>query len=752
VWSCRGTRGDTEVIPSAAPQTRRLGISAVIYAASYQRRRHVWGFLGGGPGSGIHKSIDNGRTWRKITAGLPRGDIGKIGLAVSPADPSLVYATIEANDTERGFYRSTDRGEQWEQRNGYISGGTGPHYYQEIEASPVDPARVYQMDVFLHVTRDGGRTFSQLETAFDKHSDNHALWIDPADLRHMLVGTDAGLYESFDEGTRWRHFPNLPVSQFYKVALNDRSPFYDILGGAQDLGTFFGPSRTMHQDGIRNQDWTVPLGADGYGVAFEPGDPEMMYLMWQQGSLTRKDLRNNEPVFIRPEPASGDAPERWNWDSPILVSPHKASRVYFGSQRLWRSDDRGQSWTTVSGDLTLGRNRYEQRFFGRVWSVDALHDNGAMSKYATTTAIAESPKQEGVLIVGTDDGLVQTSADGGTTWQRAAPMPGLPAQSFINDIEASLFDARTVFAVADNHKSGDFTPYVYTSTDLGRTWRSIAGDLPKGTIVWTIQQDHVRADLLFVGTEFGIYWSPNRGTNWHKLAGGVPTIAFRDLKIHRRDGDLVGATFGRGFYVLDDLSPLREMAAGALAGEGMVFPVRDAWQYTWAQVAQANGRPELGSDDFSAPNPPHGALLTLYVREVPTTLREARRTEERALRDRGADTPFPGFDRLRNETTEREPQLLVVIADAAGRRVRTIAAAAKAGVQRVTWDLRGANVEPINLAARGRSAPWDDPTLGPLVAPGRYTGTLVVASASGVRTLGEPRAFEVKSVPNLPAM
>ena len=723
----------------------------VVYAATYQRRRHVWGFLAGGPKSGIHKSTDNGRTWRQVTTGLPRGDMGKIGLAVTPADPTLVYATIEAGEDERGFYRSTDRGESWERRNGYISGGTGPHYYQEIEASPLDPHRVYQMDVFLQVTRDGGRTFSQLETALDKHSDNHALWIDPADPRHMLVGTDAGLYESFDEGIRWRHFPNLPVSQLYKVALNDRSPFYDVLAGAQDLGTLLGPSRTMHRDGVRNQDWTVPLGADGYGVAFEPGDPDMMYLMWQQGSLTRKDLRNNEPVFIRPEPAPGDAPERWNWDSPILVSPHRASRVYFGSQRLWRSDDRGQSWTAVSGDLTLGRNRYEQRFFGRVWSVDALHDNGAMSKYATTTAIAESPRQEGVLAVGTDDGLVQVSADGGATWQRSAPLPGLPALSFINDVEASQFDARALFVVADNHKAGDFAPYVYASTDLGRTWRAIVGDLPKGTIVWSIQQDHLRPDLLFLGTEFGIYWTPNGGTNWHKLAGGVPTISFRDLKIHRRDGDLVGATFGRGIFVLDDYAPLREIAAGTLAGEGALFPVRDAWTYTPAQVAQANGRPELGSDDFSTPNPPHGALLTFHLREVPTTAREARRAEERAQRERNVDTPFPGFERLRDEMTATGPQVLVMISDASGRRVRTIAAAARAGVQRVSWDLRGANPNPIDLSPPGFRAPWNDPTLGPLVAPGRYTATLAVVSASGVRTLGEARSFEVKSVPNLPS-
>ena len=675
--------------------------------------------------------------------------MGKIGLAVTAADPDLVYATIEAGPDERGFYRSHDRGESWERRNPYVSGGTGPHYYQEIEASPTDPDLVYQMDVFLQVTRDGGRTFGLGETAHDKHSDNHALWVDPADGRHLIIGTDGGLYESFDEGARWRHFPNLPISQFYKVALNDREPFYDILGGAQDLGTLHGPSRTMNRDGIRNQDWYVPMGADGYGVAFDPRDPEFMYLMWQQGNLYRKDRRNEEAVSIKPQAAPDDPPERWNWDSPILVSPHDPARIYFGSQRLWRSDDRGSSWTPVSGDLTLGQNRYEQRFIGRVWSVDALHDTGAMSKYATTTAIAESPVEAGVLAVGTDDGLVQVSSNGAETWTRAAAMPGLPPLSFINDVEASLHEARTVFAVADAHKIGDFTPYVYASADLGRSWRSIAGDLPDGTIVWAIQQDHVRPDLLFAGTEFGIYWTPNGGRNWHEL-GGVPTISFRDLKIHRRDSDLVGATFGRGFYVLDDYSPLREIAGGALSAEAALFPVRDAWWYIPSQVAQAPGRPELGSDDFTADNPPFGALLTYYLREAPTTAKEARLAEENALREKSADVPFPGFDRLSTEALETGPRVLVVISDAGGRTVRWVEGPATAGLHRISWDLRGPSPEPIDPDPPGFQAPWNEPAKGPLVAPGRYSAALMVVSADGVRTLGAPQSFEVKPVNSLP--
>ncbi len=723
----------------------------VVYAAGYQRRRHVWGFLGGGPRSGIWKSTDNGKSWRPVKTGLPKGDMGKIGLAVTAADPNLVYATIEAGEEERGFYRSRDKGESWERRNGYISGGTGPHYYQEIEASPVNPDLVYQMDVFLRVTRDGGGGFGILETGHDKHSDNHALVIDPGNGRHLIVGTDAGLYESFDEGATWRHFPNLPVSQFYKVALNNREPFYDVLVGAQDLGTLHGPSRTLNRDGIRNQDWYVPLGADGYGVAFDPRDPETLYLMYQEGMLFRKDRRSDEALSIRPEPAPGDAPEQWNWDSPILVSPHNPDRIYYGSQRVWRSDDRGSNWAPISGDLTQGRNRYEQPFMGRVWSVDALHDNGAMSKYSTLTSISESPVSAGVLVVGTDDGLVQVSSNGGGSWTRAAPLPGLPPLSFINDVEASLHDGRTIYAVADAHKTGDFSPYVYESADLGRTWRSIGGNLPKGTIVWAIQQDHVRPDLLFVGTEFGLYFSPNRGTNWVKLSGGVPTIPFRDLKLHRRDNDLVGATFGRGVYVLDDYTPLREIAAGALAGAGSLFPVRDAWWYVPSQPSQAPGRPEAGSDDFTTDNPLFGAILTYYLAEAPTTARETRLAREKTLREQSADAPFPGFDRLSAEALEGGPKVLLMISDAAGRKVRWIEGPATAGLHRTNWDLRGPNPNPVDLTPPGFQPPWDDQPRGPLMAPGRYSVDLMVVSASGVRRLGAPQSFEVKPVPSTPS-
>ena len=530
----------------------------VIYAAAYQRRRKTWSLLSGGPKSGIYKSTDNGDTWKQITTGLPGADKGKIGLAVTPANPDLVYATIESDNRNKGFYKSTDKGESWTKQNSYTSGGTGPHYYQEIEVSPQNPDLIYQMDVFIQVTRDGGKSFNVLGNGREKHSDNHALWIDPDNGNHLIAGTDGGLYETYDEGTTWRQFPNLPIAQFYKIALDNAEPFYNVVAGAQDLGTLLGPTRTTNTEGVRNQDWYVPLGADGYDAAFDPEDPNTVYMEIQGGELNRLDRKTQEVIKIKPSPAPGDAPERFNWDAPIVVSPHDNKTLFFGSQRVWKSEDRGDSWTAISKDLTTNTNRYTLEMMDRVQSVDALYDNGAMSKYATLTGISESPVTEGLLYTGSDDGLIHVSEDGGQNWKKAGNLPKVPERSFINDVEASQHDANTVFAIADGHKLGDYNTYLFMSKNKGKSWQSIAGDLPAETIVWSIKQDHEDENLLFLGAEYGIYFSPNMGVNWIKLGNGVPTIAFRDIELHPRDNDLVGGTFGRGIYVLDDYSPLRE--------------------------------------------------------------------------------------------------------------------------------------------------------------------------------------------------
>ncbi len=717
----------------------------VVYAAAYQRRRHVWGLMAGGPESGIYKTADGGATWVKKTQGLPEGDMGKIGLAVSEASPHRVYATIEASQEERGFYRSDDSGESWVKKNDYISGGTGPHYYQEIVASQKDPDLVYQMDVFMRVTRDGGATFNILETGRDKHSDNHALWIDPQDDFHLIAGTDAGLYESFDQGVRWRHFPNLPISQFYKVAVDDALPFYNILSGAQDLGTVFGPSRTTMTEGIRNRDWYIPLGADGYGVAFDPSDNNISYMEYQQGVLFRHERDSNEVQPIQPVPAPGEPAERWNWDTPFLISPHMPSRIYVGSQRFWRSDDRGDSWRAVSGDLTTGRNRYEMPYDGRVWSVDALHDAYAMSKFATLTSISESPIAEGQLYAGSDDGLIHESANGGETWSRAAPLPEAPEGAFINDVEASHHDPNTVFAVADAHKLGDYSPYVFVSEDRGKTWSSISGNLPDGTIAWAIQQDHVNPNLLFLGAEYALYFSLDGGAHWFPFAG-APPIAFRDIKIHRRDDDLIGATFGRGIYVLDDYGPLRAAASQGMDNAPTLFPVRDAWRYVPSVPSQARGMPTHGSDSFRTPNPEFGAVFTYYLPESIKLQKERRREQEKALRQEGASIPFPGWDVLTEEAREATPRLLFLVRDAEGNPIRWLAAINRDGAHRVAWDLRGPAPDPVQLDEPDFRPPWVTPPIGPIVAPGRYSVQLYAIADGASQALTEAQTFMVKSV------
>ncbi|RMH20359.1 MAG: glycosyl hydrolase, partial [Acidobacteria bacterium] len=772
LWAAGGERGVYKTTDGGESWTRVLAIDDdtgatdleldprdpdVIYAATYQRRRHVWSLLAGGPGSGIHKSTDGGKSWRRLSTGLPAGDMGKIGLAASPADPDVIYATIEASEEERGFYRSRDGGESWQRMSDYLSNGTGPHYYQEIVASPHDVDTVYQMDVFLHVTRDGGATFEVLGDGRQKHSDNHALWIDPQDPEHLIAGTDGGLYESFDDGRRWRHVPNLPISQFYKLALSPGSPagspFYDVVGGAQDLGTLLGPVRTTGAEGVRNEDWLVPLGADGYDCAFDPEIPDLVYLEWQRGHLNRYDRKSGELIDVQPQPAPGEPPERWNWDAPLEVSAHAPGRLYFGSQRLWRSDDRGDSWRPISGDLSRGRNRYELPLLGRVWSVDALYDNGAMSWYGTLTAISESPLDAELIYAGTDDGRLQVTEDGGGSWRPAAPLPGVPELAFINDVEASLADAGVVYAVADAHKLGDFRPLIFKSDDRGRSWRSIAGDpqaggLPAAEVVWALAQDDQRPELIFAAAEHGLFVTLDGGGRWIPLRGGVPTIAFRDLELERRAGDLVAASFGRGFYVLDDYAPLREIAAGALAAPAHLFAVRDAWSYVPSVPLQARGQPSQGSTAFAAPNPPFGAVVTYHLAADRRTAKAERRAAERKRREAGEDVPFPGWERLRQEARQGEPQAVLTVRDADGRPVRRLAGPATAGLHRIAWDLRLPPPEPIELEEPEFRPPWAEPPAGPLVAPGRYTVELALVDADGgVEPVAEPRSFAVHPLP-----
>ena len=488
----------------------------VLFAVKHQRLRSVAALINGGPESGIFKSTDGGRSWRELTKGLPEEDMGKIGLAISPIDPEVVYATIELGRRTGGFWRSEDGGESWEKRSDHLSGGTGPHYYQEIFASPHQFDRVYQMDATLHITEDGGKTFVA-QPHGHKHGDHHAMAFDPADSDYLMYGTDGGLYESFDLGETFRFVSNLPVTQFYKVAVDYDEPFYNVYGGTQDNNTQGGPSRTDNVNGIRNSDWFITLFGDGHQPAVDPTNPDIVYSEWQQGNLVRYDRKSGEAVYIQPQPGADEETDRFNWDAPILISPHNPARLYFASQRVWRSDDRGDSWTAISGDLSHGRDRLAEPMMGRVWSYDSSWDLMAMSKYGTITSLSESPVVEGLLYAGTDDGRIQVSENGGASWRAIERLPDVPDHFFVNDIKADLHDANTVYVVVDDHKSGDFSPYVLKSTNRGGTWTSISESLPERHVVWRIVQDHVNPALLFAGTEFGVFFTVDGGEKWVKL-------------------------------------------------------------------------------------------------------------------------------------------------------------------------------------------------------------------------------------------
>jgi len=710
----------------------------VLYAATWQRHRTVAAYVGGGPNSGVHKSTDGGRTWTRLAGGLPSGNMGKIGLAISPQNPDVVYAAIETDRREGGIWRSANRGASWQKMSDRVAGGTGPHYYQELYASPHAFDRIYLMDVQARVSHDGGATWINID-AESKHVDNHAVAFRPDDPDYLLFGTDGGLYETFDHAETWRYIDNLPVTQFYKLAVDDAEPFYTIYGGTQDNNTQGGPSRTDNVHGIRNADWFVVLFGDGHQPATEPGNPDIMYAHWQQGNLVRVDRTTGEVVYIQPQPEPGDAPERWNWDAPILVSPHNPTTIFHASQRVWRSDDRGDSWRPISGDLTRDETRIELDVMGRQWSWDSGWDLFAMSKYNTITSLAQSPIDENILYAGTDDGLIQVSSDGGESWTEieAGDLPGVPDTAFVNDIKADLFDADTVYLALDNHKYGDFAPYLLKSTDRGRRWRSIADDLPERHLVWRVVQDHVDPDLMFAGTEFGLFVTLDGGEQWVELTGNAPNISYRDLAIQRRENDLVGATFGRGFWLLDDYTPLRKLDEETLSAEAALFEPRDALWYIQRGVLGFNEKGSQGDSLYTADNPPFGAVFTYHLAESYQTDEQNRQEREKPLIEEREDVPFPGWEALEDEIRQPDPTILLTVRDSDGNVMRRLEGPAKRGFHRVAWDL--AMPSPVAIGGSGGFGA----NSGFMVVPGTYSVELAKRIDGEVTPLAEPQSFDV---------
>lgn len=705
----------------------------VLYAATWDRHRTVAAYMGGGPGTAIHKSTDGGESWTKIHNGLPRSNFGKIGLAISPQDPDVIYAAIELDRTKGAVFRSSNAGGSWTKMSNTVSGGTGPHYYQELYASPHKFDRLYLMNVRVLTSEDGGKTFTQLKER-QKHSDNHVIVFKKDDPNYLMIGTDAGIYESFDLAENWKYHKNLPLTQFYKVAVNNHKPFYHIFGGTQDNGSAGGPSATDEREGISNKHWYKTLGADGHQSATDPEFNNIIYAETQQGGLHRVDLVTGEQVFIQPQARKGEPHERFNWDAPIIVSPHKSSTIYFASYRVWKSEDRGDSWTPISGDLTRNENRIELPIMGRQQSWDNAWDINAMSNYNTITSLSESPLQKGLLYAGTDDGFIHVSENDGKTWTKVSVSQfGLPERSFVNDIRADLHDVNTVYVALDNHKEGDFTPFLYRSTDKGKTWKSMSSNIPENTIIWRIVQDHVNPELLFLATEFGIYVTLNSGQKWQKMKG-TPNMSFRDITIQREENDVVAASFGRGFYVLDDYSPLRSIARATESDKGMLFSPRKAKWY----VPRSN-LGNTGADFYTAKNPTYGAVFTYYLNDDYVTSKQSRKKRENVLDKGNENVPFVGYEGLDQENSEEPAMVYITIKDKEDNIIKHLKSPARRGSHRIAWDMRYDSGTPINPNTSSRG--WF--SRGPMAIPGTYKASLAIEKNGVFTNIGNEVSFSL---------
>ena len=790
-----------------------------LYVAMLQRRRQVGQLIGGGPGSGLYKTTDGGAHFTKLTKGLPTVEMGRMGLGLNSQNSSIVYAIINAQKGQGGFFRSDDAGAAWTRigkevadgggrgRGGFGGGdqtaaapqtcqpigaataapaeaqgarggrggfnddcfrGGDPGYYDELFVDPVDGNTIYITNTNLARSEDGGKTWRTVQLQ-GVHVDYHDVTWDPSDHRHMLVGNDGGVYETYDGMKTWRHFVNLPLSQFYRISTDNAVPFYHVCGGAQDNGSVCGPSRTLNRVGIRTSDWYNVGGGDGFQGRVDPEDPNIVYAQSQEGGMTRLDLRTGVSVGVHPrsnnvygmsqadmdaeirtngrggrggeappaaaQPPAGAAAQagrggrgggggrggaaqalgRWHWDAPFIISPHAARRLYIGGDRVYRSDDRGDTWTPISGDLTRNLDPTKIEIMGKVWPPDSVAFNEATTRISTITALDESPLLEGLIYVGTDDGLIQVTEDGGKTWRKADPIPGAPAYTYVTDVQPSSRDVNTVFATLNDWNRGNFKPYVYKSADRGRTWTPIAGDLPQRSGAWSIVQDSENPNLLFVGIEFGLYVTVDGGQHWVKMTG-VPNVMVRDIAFQKREGDLVAGTFGRGVYILDDYSALRDMTPQALAEKARLYPLRDAYQFNELNQMEASW------GNTAAQNPPYGALLTYSIGQ-------------------GAG----------------DQKFALNIADGEGKQIRRLDLCSgeetTPGLHRIAWDLRPDTPGAPSRCAAGRGgAGFGGGGFGrgggaQQVALGRYTATIGTVSGDTFSALGQAESFLVIALP-----
>ena len=765
------------------------------------------------PESGFFRSEDTGATWTRIGRQIPTAGRGGRGGPMSPppapcqplgvqpttTPPGLeagAPATVPAVDDQE--LSEIDREKLADEQDAPPQGGRGgaatddcyrgggAQYYHEIYVDPYRPDWIWSVNVQVELSKDGGKTWGTTEIEnYGVHVDHHAIEFDPADSKHMLLGNDGGLYETYDEGKTWRFFTNLPITQFYRVSTDNAKPFYNVCGGTQDNWSFCGPSRSLSPWGVRTSDWFVVNGGDGFQTRNDPEDPGIVYAQSQDGGIRRYNLRTGQARSIRPPQSQGSrgfggggdatpvppppqapppqgapqgaagapqgaagapqgaagapqgaagAPQqqrrggrgtgpqgdRANWDTPYIISPHSAARLYWATQYVYRSDDRGDTWTRISPDLSRNLDRDTIPIMGKVWPVGSVALNTSSTSLSNVVSLDESPLLEGLIYAGTDDGLLQVTEDGGKNWRKVEDFPGVPKWTYVSDVFASPRDANVVFATFNNWQRGDYKPYVLKSVDRGRTWTSITGNLPERHDVWSIIQDHQNGNLLFAGTEFGLFVSVDGGGRWVKMRGGMPLIQVRDMTVQKRENDLVLATFGRGFYILDDYSPLRDIRPETLAEEVKLFPLRDAYLYTQLGMAP-DGTAGIGSlsGNTTMPNPPAGAVFTYNV---------------------GQELPA-------------DVKLVLTITDDSGRQIRRMDLDKAPGLRRVVWNLRGEAPAATPQTGRG-TAPAPAAQIGgrganqgPLAPAGRYTATLGKVVGETVTAVGSPQVFRVTSIP-----
>ena len=635
----------------------------VLYAASQMRERREYGFLPAGPESRIYKTTDGARTWVELKNGLPTSDIGRVGLSVCASHTNIVYAMVHAKPPANGLYRSDDAGASWHLVND--QNGTA-WYYSQVICDPTDPEHVVTLNANSRESHDGGKTFVPFASGNGIHTDHHRLWINEDNPEQMLLGSDGGLYTSWDAGKTWDHNESIVAGQFYTIAVDDAQPFYNVYGGLQDNQTWGGPSRTRNTFGPTNADWFRMAGGDGFYAVPDPFDHQIVYAESQQGGVVRYDERTGQTKNIRPIPKPGER-HRYNWSAPIVPSKHTAKTIYMAANYVFKSTDRGDSWEEISPDLTRAIDRNKLALRGAVPDSTALGRNEGTAEFSNITTFEESPTRAGVIVVGTDDGLIQVTRDGGKSWTKTDKFPNVPETTYVSRVTWSKTNEGTIYATFDGHRSNDFKPYAAKSTDYGKTWTSITGDLPDGGSLQVVREHPRQPNLLFVGSEFGVFFTTDGGTHWTQLKSGIPGVPVHDIQIQARANDLVLGTHGRGIYILDDITPLEQLAKAKAAAVAYLFPVEDALLFQPNSSRQSG----MGTRGFAGQNPEPGPRVAYLLNNVPANAK-----------------------------------ISLSIRDAAGTNVRELPVNRQPGLYRMNWDMRFGPpfTAPVDTLALQRAA------------------------------------------------